>query len=78
MKKNNNNNNDWKLPKVDERNESMCSGRSKYSKQDKLKEIYLRHIVIKLTKEKDREDLESSKRVVTSHRSILIRLTVDF
>ena len=56
----------------------MCSGRSKYSKQDKLKEIYLRHIAIKLTKEKDREDLESSKRVVTSHRSILIRLTVDF
>ena len=44
-----------------------------------LKRSILRHIVIKLTKEKDREDLESSKREVTSHRrSILVRLRVDF
>jgi len=44
-----------------------------------LKRSILRCIVIKLTKEKHREDLESSKREVTSHRrSILVRLTVDF
>ena len=44
-----------------------------------LKRSILRHTVLKLTKEKDREDLESSKREVTSHRrSILVRLTADF
>lgn len=66
-----------KFPKLMKDTNQCVQEAQKTPSRINLKRSILRHIVIKLTKEKDREDLESSKREVTSHRrSVLVRLTV--
>lgn len=69
-----------KFPKLMKYMNLCVQEAQKYSKQDKLKEIYPETYCNQTDKrEKDREDLETSKREVTSHiKSILVRLTADF
>lgn len=61
-----------KLPKFDDRHEYTHPRISKNSKQDKLKEI---HTVIKLLKDKDRENLESNKKEMIHHLQAILKKT---
>lgn len=58
-----------KTSQVYEKPESIHSGSSTNSKQDKFKEIPLRHIIIKLLKAKDKERIlkVARKREATYH-----------